>query len=182
MSTGSYFPADYLVSSGSGAFSQPGKKPMAFGWDDAILGAGMLGQGFLGMLGSQRQAETQAAIAQAQLAAQADAIKNSREIAKGQMGLGMFNTLFGATTAPDLEFTRQLAAKRKEYGEFLPKQLGLGREQARWETAYRTSPEALEASRRERMGRLQETIAGYMAQPTGMFGPIKRINIEALAG
>lgn len=159
-----------------------GKKPMAFGFDDALLGAGMLGQGIFGMIGAQRQAETQASIANAQMAAQADAIRNAREAQKGQLGLGMFNSLFGATTAPDLEFGRQLAAKRTEFAEFIPKQMGLGREQARWETAFRTSPEMLEANRRERMGRLQETIAGYMAQPTGMFGPIKRINIEALAG
>ena len=98
------------------------------------------------------------------------------------MGMGMFGTIFGATTAPDLEFGRQLAAKRTEFGEFLPKQMGLGREQARWQTAFELSPDVRELSRKERMGRLQETIAGYQAQTTGMFGPIRRINIEALAG
>lgn len=171
-----------LQESLSGPASSSGKKPMAFGFDDALLGAGMLGQGIFGMIGAQRQAETQASIANAQMAAQADAIRNSREMAKGQLGMGMFNTIFGATTAPDIEFGRQLAAKRSEYAEFIPKQMGLGREQARWETAFRTSPEMLEANRRERMGRLQEAIAGYQAQPTGMFGPIRRINIESLAG
>lgn len=155
---------------------------MAFGWDDALLGAGMLGQGIFGMFGAQKQADTQAAIANAQMAAQADAIRNSREMAKGQLGMGMFNTLFGATTAPDLEFGRQLAARRTEFAEFLPKQMGLGREQARWQAAFETSPDVLEANRRERLGRLQETIASYQAQPTGMFGPIRRINIESLAG
>lgn len=162
--------------------SGTGKKPMAFGFDDALLGGGMLAQGVFGMIGAQRQAETQASIANAQMAAQADAIRQSREMAKGQLGMGMFNAIFGATTAPDIEFGRQLAARRAEFSEFMPKQMGLGREQARWQAAFETSPEALEASRRQRLGRMQETIGGYMAQPTGMFGPIRRINIEALAG
>lgn len=159
-----------------------GKKPMAFGWDDALLGAGMLGQSIFGAIGAKRQADIQAETANAQMAAQADAVRNARDIQKGQLGLGMFGSLFGATTAPDLEYGRQLAAQRSQFGEFLPKQMGLGREQSRWQAAFQTSPDVLEASRRERLGRLQETIAGYMAQPTGMFGPIKRINIESLAG
>jgi len=147
-----------------------------------ITAAGMGLQGLFGAIGARNQAETQASIANAQMAAQADAIRNAREIQKGNLGMGMFNTIFGAGTGADLEFGRQLAAKRSEFAEFLPKQMGLGREQARWQTAFELSPEARELSRKERMGRLQETIAGYMAQPTGMFGPIKRINIEALAG
>ncbi len=175
-------PESYLKSSGSGAFLGSGSKPMAFGWDDALLGVGTALSGAFGMMGAQKQANTQAAIANAQLAAQADAVRNAREMQKGSMGMGMFNTLFGSTTAPDIEFGRQLAAKRKEYSEFLPKQTGLERENIRWQTAFGTSPEARALSRQERMGRLQETIAGYMAQPTGMFGPIARINIESLAG
>jgi len=148
----------------------------------AALGLGMLGQGIFGMIGAQRQADTQAAIANAQMAAQADAIRQSREMEKGRLGATMFGTIFGSTTAPDLEYGRQLAAQRAQYAEFLPKQMGLGREQARWQAAFETSPDVLEANRRERLGRLQETIAGYQAQPTGMFGPIRRINIESLAG
>lgn len=157
-------------------------KPMAFGWDDAILGAGTALSGLFGAIGANKQANTQAAIANAQMAAQADAIRQSREMAKGQMGMGMFNTLFGATTGSDIDFARQLAGKRAEYAELFPKQMGLNREQARWQAAFQTSPDVLEANRRERMGRLQEAIAGYAAQPTGMFGPIRRINIESLAG
>lgn len=172
--------ADYLKSSGSGAFS--GTKPMALGWDDAIMGAGMGLNAIFGAIGARNQAATQANIAEAQLAAHNAGLEEARSLQKGQMGLGMFNTIFGATTDPDLQYGRQLAAKRAEFGEFLPKQMGLGREQARWQRAFDLSPESRELSRKERMGRLQETIAGYMAQPTGMFGPIKRINIESLAG
>ena len=66
--------------------SGTGTKPMAFGFDDALLGGGMLANGIFGMIGAQRQAETQASIANAQMAAQADAIRQSREMAKGQIG------------------------------------------------------------------------------------------------
>ena len=155
---------------------------MAFGWDDAILGGGMLAQGIFGMFGANKQAETQAAIANAQMAAQADAIRNAREAQKGQLGLSMFNTIFGSTTAPDIEYGRQLAGQRARYAEFLPKEMGLGREQQRWQTAFNLSPAARELSRRERMGRMQEAIGTSLAGQTAMFGPIQRINIESLAG
>jgi hypothetical protein len=147
-----------------------------------ITAAGMGLQGLFGAITGNNQAKTMASIANAQMAAQADAVVNAREIQKGNLGMGMFNTIWGSTTGSDLEFGRQLAAKRAEFAEFLPKQMGLGREQARWQTAFELSPDVRELSRKERMGRLQETIAGYQSQPTGMFGPIGRINIEALAG
>lgn len=170
-----------LVGSSAGGATKGGTSmfdPLSAG----ITAAGMGLQGIFGAIGAGNQARTQASIANAQMAAQADAIRNARDIQKGNLGLGMFGTIFGATTGPDLEFGRQLAAKRTEFAEFLPKQMGVGREQARWQTAFESSPEVRDLRRRERMGRLQETIAGYAAQPTGMFGPIRRINIEALAG
>lgn len=179
-STSSASIADRLKPYGSDAFLPA--KSMAFGWDDALLGAGTALSGLFGAMGQSNMAATQANIAQAQLQAQNAALLEGRNALKGQMGMGMFNTLFGATTGADLDYGRQLAAQRAQYGEFMPKQLGLGREQARWQAAFQTSPDVLEANRRERMGRLQETIAGYQSQPTGMFGPIRRINIEALAG
>ena len=190
MAASNYFSTDSLSSRGSDAFlnagsnvgSKAGKKPMAFGWDDAILGIGMGAQSILGAIGQQSANQLSANVHNAQMAAQADAIVNSREMQKGNLGIGMFNQLYGSGTGSDLEFGRQLAAKRKQYSEFLPKQMGLNREETRWNTAFQTSPEAIEASRRERMGNLQEKIAGYAANQTGMFGPIRRINIESLAG
>lgn len=170
-----------LVGGATGAASK-GASSMFDPLSAGLVGGGMALQSIFGAIGANNQARTQASIAQGQLKAQNAAMKEARELQKGQMGLGMFNTIFGATTGADLEYGRQLAAKRAEFGEFLPKQLGLGREQARWQRAFDLSPESRELSRRERMGRLQETIAGYMAQPTGMFGPIRRINIDSLAG
>jgi hypothetical protein len=190
MAASNYSSTDFLSSSGSGSFlnagpnvgSKAGKKPMTFGWDTAILGAGMGLQSIMGAFGQQSANQLNANVANAQMAAQADAIVNARETQKGNLGMGIFNQVYGTGTGADLEFGRQLAAKRKQFSEFLPKQMGLGREETRWNTAFQTSPESLEASRRERIGNLQEKIAGYAAQPTGMFGPIRRINIESLAG
>ena len=190
MAASNPFSTDFLSSSGSDSFlnaglnvgSKAGKKPMTFGWDTAILGAGMGIQGIMGAIGQQSKNQLDANVANAQMAAQADAIVNARETQKGNLGMGMFNQLYGTGTGADIEFGRQLEAKRKQFSEFLPKQMGLGREETRWNTAFQTSPESLEAARRERIGNLQEKIAGYAANQTGMFGPIRRINIESLAG
>lgn len=170
--------ADRIKPFGSDVLS----KPMAFGWDDAILGGGTALSGLFGAIGANKQANTQAAIANAQMAAQADAIRQSREMAKGQMGMGMFNTLFGSTTGADIDYARQLAGKRTEYAELFPKEFGLNREQSRWQAAFETSPDVLEASRKQRMGRIQESIAPSLAGQTAFFGPIRRINMESLVG
>jgi hypothetical protein len=156
-----------------------GKKPMAFGWDDAILGVGMLAQGAFGAMGASKQANTQAAIANAQMAAQADAVRNSRDMAKGQIAMGMWSNLFNTTTASDIDFGRQLAAKRKEYSEFIPKGFGLDREQARWQTDFALSPAARELASRQRLGRVKEAIAPGRAQMTGMFGRIAQAPTES---
>lgn len=171
--------ADYLKPYGSGSFT-PNK--MAFGWDDALLGAGTALSGLFGAIGGSNQAATQAKIAKAQLQAQNAAMLEARGIQKGNLGLGLFNTIYGSTTAPDIEFGRQLAGQRAQYAEFLPKQMGLGREAERWQAAFRTSPDVIEANRRERFGRMQETIAPGLAQATAMFGPTNRVNLRSLVG
>jgi hypothetical protein len=146
----------------------------------ASAGIGAVG-GIISGFGQQR---TAANIANAQMAAQADALKQGilfqRDSAKANIGLGMFGQIFGATTEADLEFGRQAQAQRLNFAEFMPKQMGLGREQARWETAFRGSPLFQDTSRKERLGRLQETIAATRAQPTGMFGRIAQAPIESL--
>lgn len=148
-----------------------------FGWDDAAtMGIGVLG-GALQGLGNR-------GVEQAKLNAQADALKQStffqRDAAKANMAMAMFPQIFGATTGADLDFGRQAQAKRMELNEFLPKQMGLGREQATWETAFRNSPLFQEVAQKERLGRLRETIAAARAQPTGMFGPIAQAPIQSL--
>ena len=152
-----------------------------FGWDDAaVAGIGAVG-GLISGFGQQR---TAANIANAQNAAQADALKQgilfSRDSAKGNMAMAMFPQIYGSTTGADLDFNRQARGKRLELGEFIPKQMGLGREQATWEAAFQGSPLFKDNTRRERLGRLQETIAAARAQPTGMFGRIAQAPIESL--
>ena len=152
---------------------------MAIGWGELGLAGGL---GILSAFGQQATNQFQANAFNAQMEAQANSIVNAREMQKGNLAMGIFNPRFAAGTGADLEFTRQKAAKDMQLSSFLPKQMGLGREETRWNTAFQTSPESLEASRRERIGNLQEKIAGYAANQTGMFGPIRRINIESLAG
>lgn len=152
-----------------------------FGWDDAaVAGIGAVG-GLISGFGQQR---TAANISNAQNAAQADALKRGilfqRDAAKANMAMAMFPQIYGSTTAADLDFGRQALAKRMDLNEFMPKQMGLGREQTTWETAFRNSPSFQDASRKERLGRLQETIAAARAQPTGMFGRIAQAPIESL--
>ena len=153
---------------------------MTFGADLAVAGVGAVA-GMITGIGQQR---TAASIANAQMAAQADALKQGilfqRDSAKANIGLGMFGQIYGSTTGSDLEFGRQAQAQRLNFAEFMPKQMGLGREQARWETDFRNSPSFREMSRNERIGRLQETIAAARAQPTGMFGRIAQAPIESL--
>ena len=148
-----------------------------FGWDDAAtLGIGVAG-GLLQGLGNR-------GVEQGKLDADAfnrqQSILFQRDAGKANIGLGMFGQIYGSTIAPDLEFGRQAQAKRMELGEFMPKQMGLGREQATWETAFKGSPLFQNTSRKERLGRLQETIAAARAQPTGMFGRIAQAPIESL--
>ena len=154
---------------------------MAFGWDDvAVAGIGAVG----GLITGFGQQQTSANIANAQMAYQGDALKQGilfqRDAAKANIGLGMFGQIYGSTTGEDLAFGRQAQAQRMKFAEFMPKQMGLGREQANWETAFRNSPLAQDAARKERVGRLQETIAAARSQPTGMFGRIAQAPIESL--
>jgi len=159
--------------------SKSGGKSMFDPLSAGITAAGMGIQGIFGAIGANKQANTQASIANAQMAAQADAIRNSRDMAKAQMGMGMFNTLFSATTGSDLDYGRQLAAKRKEYSEFIPKGFGLDREQTRWQTDFALSPAARELASRQRLGRVKEAIAPGRAQMTGMFGRIAQAPTES---
>jgi len=152
-----------------------------FGWDDlAVASVGALG----GALTGFGQQQTSTSIANANMATQADALKQGilfqRDAAKANIGLGMFSQIYGSTTGADLDFGRQAQAQRMNFAEFMPKQMGLGREQATWETAFRSSPLVQDAARKERVGRLQETIAAARAQPTGMFGRIAQAPIESL--
>ena len=141
--------------------------------------AGMGLQGILGAIGSRNQANAMVDTAREENRRQNAAILNSRDMAKGQIAMGMWSNLFNTTTAADIDFGRQLAAKRKEYSEFIPKGFGLDREQARWQTDFALSPAARELASRQRLGRVKEAIAPGRAQMTGMFGRIAQAPTES---
>ena len=152
---------------------------MAFGWDDAILGFGMLAQGAFGAMGADKQADATVKRVNSENRRFVDSVIQGRDMAKGQIAMGMFGTLYNTTTGADLDFGRQLAAKRKEYSEFIPKGFGLDREQARWQTDFALSPAARELASRQRLGRVKEAIAPGRAQMTGMFGRIAQAPTES---
>ena len=141
--------------------------------------AGMAAQGILGAIGANKQANALVHDVNSKNRKFVDSVVEGRDMAKGQIAMGMFGTLYNTTTAADLDFGRQLAAKRKEYSEFIPKGFGLDREQARWETDFALSPAARELASRQRLGRVKEAIAPGRAQMTGMFGRIAQAPTES---
>jgi hypothetical protein len=66
----------------------------------------------------------------------------------------------------------------REQAEF---ETNLGRDQTRWETAFKNSGAYQNLSQKERMGRLKERVAAARAEaPAGMFyGPIAQPPIES---
>jgi hypothetical protein len=154
---------------------------MAF--DPFSLAIAGLSAGVGALSGSEQQKAANKAI-EKQLQFQGDALKEGiffqRDSAKANIALGMFGQIFGATTGAELDFGRQERAKRMELGEFMPKQMGLGREQATWQTAFEGSPLAQATARKERLGKLQERIGGFRAQQEALgMGPISYRPIES---
>ena len=144
-----------------------------------LTAAGMAAQGILSAIGGNKQANAIVQRVNSDNRKFVDSVIQGRDMAKGQIAMGMFGTLYNTTTGADLDFGRQLAAKRKEYSEFIPKGFGLDREQARWETDFALSPAARELASRQRLGRVKEAIAPGRAQMTGMFGRIAQAPTES---
>lgn len=151
---------------------------MAFGWDDAILGVGSLAGGIFGMMGADKQAQTQANIANVQMAAQADALKQGimmqRDTAKGTLGAGLQNMIFGATTGPDIELARQKGAKEFEYNVLAPKEAAIDRENARWSSAASLDPTQRIASFQKLLNKNREEGFRQALQGELAFGPTGR--------
>jgi len=156
---------------------------MAF--DPTSLAIAGLGAG-IGALSGFGQQRTSANIANAQMAAQADALKQGilfqRDSAKANIGLGMFGQIWGSTTGADLDFGRQVLAKRREFAEFMPKESGLAREGARWDLNFRSGPAFKNYTRQENLLNLQSnpTLIADRAAKTGIFGRIAQAPIESL--
>ncbi len=160
---------------GYGDFSSVGKlssgSSTGGGMDPLSLGLG-LGSSLIGGLFGMGQAQTSASIAQAQLAAQNQAILEGREQTKAALGSSMWGPLFQAGTGGDIAFGREKTAKSWLQGPFAERQLGLGSEASKRERLARISPESKEAAQFENRLAIERSLAEKRALTDAMFGRI----------
>lgn len=146
---------------------------MAF--DPITLGLGALNIG-ASLFGANAAAQTQANVANAQMAAAADQLKwqtmLGREQAKGQMAAELGSRVFQSTVAPDLEFGRQRQAAMFAAGPLGERQLALDTDRARRQFSLGESEDARNQRQRENREALKRTFAERQAQMAGMFGRI----------
>ena len=135
-------------------------------------GANLIGSIF----GANKAAQTQASVANAQMAAAADQLKwqtmLGREQAKGQAGQEMAGRIAQGTWMPDLELGRQMFARNKELREFAPVQMALNTEGIRRGFDLNASAAAREQSQRENRAALIRSLAEKEGAMAGMFGRI----------
>jgi hypothetical protein len=141
------------------------------GMDPLSLGLG-LGSSLIGGLFGMGQAQTSASIAQANLAAQNQAILEGREQTKAALGSSMWGPLFQAGTGGDIAFGREQAAKKWLQGPFAERQIGLGSEASKRERLARISPESKEAAQFENRLAIERSLAEKRALTDAMFGRI----------
>ena len=160
---------------GYGDFSSVGKlssgSSKGGGMDPLSLGLGF-GSSLIGGLFGMGQAQTSASIAQANLAAQNQAILEGREQTKAALGSSMWGPLFQAGTGGDIAFGREKAAKSWLQGPFAERQLGLGSEASKRERLARISPESKEAAQFENRLAIERSLAEKRALTDAMFGRI----------
>jgi len=160
---------------GYGDFSSVGKlssgSSKSGGMDPLSLGLGF-GSSLIGGLFGMGQAQTSASIAQANLAAQNQAILEGREQTKAALGSSMWGPLFQAGTGGDIAFGREQAAKKWLQGPFAERQIGLGSEASKRERLARISPESKEAAQFENRLAIERSLAEKRALTDAMFGRI----------
>jgi len=129
---------------------------------------------------ARRSDNTSKQIAQAQLDAQRAGILESRELAKGNLGFGMFDKVFSAGTGADLDFGRQRNAALFQRSTLDPMDFANKRDYFRAEAGMKGSAEnkALEqAANRES---LKQRLAEKQGQMMGMFGRIAPVDTSTL--
>jgi hypothetical protein len=156
---------------GYGDFSSVGKLNSG---GSSMLGpalgfAGSIGSSLIGGAFGNAQAAAQMRL-QNQLAN--EQIIAGRNLAYGQLGESIGNRVFGATTAPDLDITRQAFAKRLEQGPFAERQFGIESEASRRELNRINSPAYQEALQFKNRLDIEREIAARRAQTDAMFGRI----------
>ena len=140
------------------------------GMDPWSLGLGLGGSLISGLFGLG-QARTSASIAQAQLAAQNQAILEGREQTKAALGSSMWSPIFQTGAGGDIAFGREKEAKKWMQGPFAERQLALGSEAKERERRARISPESKEAARFENRLAIERSLAEKRAVTDAMFGP-----------
>lgn len=119
-------------------------------------------------------------IAQAQLDAQRAGILESRELAKGNLGFGMFDKVFSAGTGADLDFGRQRNAALFQKSTLDPMQLANLRDDLRARTGMEGSLENKELNQRQNRELLKQRLAEKQGSMIGMFGRIAPVDTSTL--
>ena len=147
----------------------------------AGLGIANLGASIFGGIA---QRNTQANIANAQMAAAADALKNrvieGRNLAKFQEASNIANRVFGATTGADLEFDRQRKAALFTQGPLRELKLAGDMAERRALLGLAGSEEAKALSRRQNKAALKRSLAERQGSMMGMFGRIAPVDVDSL--
>lgn len=165
--------------SDKGDFSKPkgggGMDPFSIGLGVANLGANIFG--------GMAQRATQANIANARMAASADALKNrimeGRNMAKFQEAGAIGQRVFGETAA-DLDLGRQMQAAKFQAGPLAEMQLAGEMAGRRAILGLEGSEEAKALRRRANRQKLKESLAAQQGQMAGMFGRIAPVDVETL--
>ena len=159
-----------------GSNSGGGMDPLTAGLGIANLGASIFG--------GMAQRRTQANIANAQLAAAADQLKNqiemTRDMTKFQEASNIANRVFGATTGADLAYDRQRKAALFTQGPLRELKLAGDMAERRAVLGLAGSEEAKALSRRQNKEQLKRTLADRQGAMMGMFGRIAPVNVDTL--
>jgi hypothetical protein len=129
---------------------------------------------------ARRSDNTSKQIAQAQLDAQRAGILESRELAKGNLGFGIFDKVFNAGTGADLDFGRQRNAAMFQKSTLEPMQLANLRDDVRAKAGMEGSLENKEFNQRQNRELLKQRLAEKQGSMMGMFGRIAPVDTSTL--
>ena len=167
---------DYNPLSGSSGGESKGMEPFT-----AALGVANPGASIFGGMGARA---TQANIANAQMAAAADQLKNqiqmTRDMTKFQEASNIANRVFGATTGADIEMERQRRGALFREGPLRELQLAGDMAAGRAALGLQGSEEAKSIARRANKQKLKDTLAQKQGSMMGMFGRIAPVDVDSL--
>lgn len=147
----------------------------------AALGVANLGASIFGGMAARR---TQANIANAQMAAAADQLKNqiqmTRDMSKFQEASNIANRVFAGTTGADIEMERQRKGALFKEGPLRELQLAGDMAAGRAALGLQGSEEAKSIARRANKQKLKDTLAQKQGSMMGMFGRIAPVDVDSL--